>query len=75
MTEEDEIYSLAAMPGWLYLDPEDGDIGVTILRYSTVQYSTVQYSTILRIEQESQAFVLAGQWTQAGGPVFFNTSL
>ena len=59
MSEEDEIYSLAAMPGWLYLDPEDGDIGVTILR----------------IEQESQAFVLAGQWTQAGGPVFFNTSL
>ena len=43
MTEEDEIYSLAAMPGWLYLDPEDGDIGVTILRCSTVQYSTVQY--------------------------------
>ena len=62
MTEEDEIYSLAAMPGWLYVDTGDktdsGDSAVTILR----------------VEEESRAFVPAGRWTQGGGLTFFNTS-
>ena len=62
LTEEDEIYSLAAMPGWLYVDTgvktDSGDSAVTILR----------------VEEESRAFVPAGRWTQGGELTFFNTS-
>ena len=62
MTEEDEIYSLAAMPGWLYVDTGDK---------TDSEDSAV---TILRVEEESRAFVPAGQWTQGGELTFFNTS-
>ena len=50
------------MPGWLYVDT-----GVK----TDSEDSAV---TILRVEEESKAFVPAGRWTQGGELTFFNTS-
>ena len=50
------------MPGWLYVDT-----GVKSGGEDTAV-------TILRVEEESKAFVPAGRWTQGGELTFFNTS-
>ena len=50
------------MPGWLYVDTGEK---------TGSEDSAV---TILRVEEESKAFVPAGWWTQGGGLTFFNTS-
>ena len=72
---EDTWYSLAAMPGWLYVDTgASGGKAATILQVDILsRYRLYMKISILQVE-ESKGFVPIGRWNKGVGIEFFNTS-